>query len=37
MCFSGSLLPDYEPNQELCSKSISIAKRVLEQAEEIVL
>ncbi len=32
-----SVLPDYEPNQELCSKSISIAKRVLEQAEEIVL
>jgi len=32
-----SILPDYEPNHELCSKSISIAKRVLEQAEEIVL
>ncbi|MCD6566097.1 MAG: HEPN domain-containing protein [Bacteroidales bacterium] len=32
-----SILPDYEPNHELCSKSISIAKRVLEQAGEIVL
>ena len=31
-----SVLPDYEPNHELCSKSISIAKRVLEQAGEIV-
>ena len=31
-----SVLPDYEPNQELCSKSISIAKRVLEQAGKIV-
>jgi HEPN domain-containing protein len=31
-----SVLPDYEPNHELCSKSISIAKRVLEQIEEIV-
>jgi len=32
-----SVLPNYEPNHELCSKSISIAKRVLEQAGEIVL
>jgi len=32
-----SVLPDYEPNHELCSKSISIAKRVLEQAGKIVL
>lgn len=31
-----SVLPNYEPNHELCSKSISIAKRVLEQAKEIV-
>lgn len=31
-----SVLPNYEPNHELCSKSISIAKRVLEQAGEIV-
>jgi len=30
-----SVLPDYEPNYELCSKSISIAKRVLEQAGKI--
>jgi len=32
-----SVLPNYEPNHELCSKSISIAKRVLEQAGKIVL
>ena len=32
-----SVLPNYKPNHELCSKSISIAKRVLEQAGEIVL
>ena len=32
-----SILPNYDPNHELCSKSISIAKRVLEQAGEIVL
>ena len=32
-----SVLPNYEPNHELCSKSISIAKRVLKQAGEIVL
>lgn len=32
-----SVLPDYEPNHELCSRSISIAKRVLEQAGKIVL
>lgn len=31
-----SILPNYEPNHELCSKSISIAKRVLEQAGKIV-
>ena len=31
-----SVLPNYEPNHELCSKSISIAKRVLEQAGKIV-
>ena len=31
-----SVLPNYEPNHELCSKSISIAKRVLEQTEKIV-
>ena len=31
-----NVLPDYEPNHELCSKSISIAKRVLKQVEKIV-